>query len=55
MGNEREGRDQKGSKVLSPDDLESGGVIDRKMEVKRKGNGFNVQFEMMVRHPSRNV
>lgn len=55
MGNEREGRDRKGSKVLSLDDLESGGAIDRKMGVKRKRNGFDVQFEMIVRHPSRNV
>ena len=36
MGNEREGKDQKSSKVLSLDDLESGGAIDRKTESKGK-------------------
>lgn len=36
MGNEREGRGQKGSKVLHLDDLEGGGSTDRKMGVKRK-------------------
>jgi len=63
MGNEREGKDQKSSKVLSLDDLESGGAIDRKTGVKRKSRHggkemdsmFNVQFEMMVTLANRNV
>lgn len=57
----KEGRDQKSSKALSLDDLESGGAIDSKMGVKRKSrNGgkemdsmFNVQFEMQIEMSSR--
>lgn len=35
MGNAREGSVQKGSRVLSLDDLQSGGTTDRKVRVKR--------------------
>lgn len=45
MGNERDGRDRKGSKVLSLDDLESGGVpLTEKWE--SRGNVMDSMFNL---------
>ena len=52
MGNEREGKDQKSSKVLSLDDLESGGAIDRKTGVKRKSRHGGKEMDSRMKYNS---
>lgn len=42
----KEGRVQKDSKVLSLDDLENDGAIDKKMEVKRSRNERKIMDSM---------